>query len=666
MKKLTAFILVFILVVPIIPFLSPIGLGTTTIWYVSPTGNDKNQGDIQHPFQTLQKAIQASNNGDTIYLREGNYNTISSRQYGILIDRSGTPNSWYTISGYPGERAVLNGKGYILSPNYALLRIGTANTGQSYIRITNLIIENSTRDGIRAAQLGTRTSHHLRIDNVTINNCAYRGFMFWSTNPNKAWCHNITVENCIINNTQTSLSMGEGVTFFGCKDVSFHHNTLTNCPKIMLDLANNTKNCDIHHNTFITTKGSGIKLDASQSTKVSAWDENIRIYNNLFLGTYTAIKIGVEKKGGCKNISFYNNIINTKSSYPGVKLEGVKDYSSQLLENILITHNTIQVTGAGSPLQIELPPTKLRNIFITNNIFQGAGSAAWQVRSSVSNSSDSCFYFSHNMYHHATRPANTAWVNGKYRFESSAILASPEFVNSNLADFHLNITSPALDAANPGYSVRTDYDGRSRPQHTLPDIGAYEYAFTSENEDENQNQKEKKNENETMPFKPPVITDIHITTHYQEIHKNLNISWNIIDNGYQITDTWITIISPDSTAQNYTLTTDSYLNQTYTQTGTYFFTLGVRDEHNNTDISTVYSFEITPRLTTAFVVGFIALDNQINDSLVSVHAKFLVYIQNEPFRIKIISSNEKILLQTQYVGILGPRMMIGLFNAAIL
>ncbi|HWR27283.1 MAG TPA: right-handed parallel beta-helix repeat-containing protein [Candidatus Thermoplasmatota archaeon] len=647
LKKITASFLIFILLSLLLPLVNPGETTSPSTWYISPTGNDRNPGDITNPFKTLQKAINASSNGDTIYLRAGHYNTIFSTTKGILIDRSGTPDSWFTISGYPGERAVINGRGYTLAPNSALLRIGTAAKGQSYVRITNIIIENSSRDGIRVAQQGIQTSHHIRVDNVTINNCAYRGLMFWSTNPNKAWCHNLTVENCTINNTQSSRSMGEGITFSGCKDITFHHNTVTHCPKIMLDLANNTKNCNIYKNTIVTTQGSGIKLDGSQSNKVNAWDENISIYNNHFSGSYTAIKIGVEKKGGCKNISFYNNIINTVSSYPGVKLEGATGYS-QLLDNIVIKHNTIQVSGTGSPLQVEQPPAKLRNIYVANNIFQGDGSASWQVRSSVSNFTDSCFHFYNNIYNHTTKPANTAWVDGRHKFETTAILSSPQFVNRKTGDFHLNSTSPAIDAADSTYTVPFDYDGRTRPQNTIPDIGAYEFSAMN------------------PPINPPTITNVQTTPEQQQIGGYINISCEITENDAPVDNVWVNITYPDATTHNYSMNKGFYLNQTYDQIGDYQFLIWVHDTNDNTNISTGYVFHIMPVLHSTFIVGLISTNQYAGGPTLYLNAKLLLYIEINPLTVTLLSSNEKILISKEYIGYVGPKFIIGVFNGVVL
>ena len=43
-------------------------------WYVSRQGNDSSNGQtLQTPFRTIQKAIDAANNNDTIMIASGNY-----------------------------------------------------------------------------------------------------------------------------------------------------------------------------------------------------------------------------------------------------------------------------------------------------------------------------------------------------------------------------------------------------------------------------------------------------------------------------------------------------------------------------------------------------------------------------------------------------------------
>jgi hypothetical protein len=53
--------------------------------------------------------------------------------------------------------------------------------------------------------------------------------------------------------------------------------------------------------------------------------------------------------------------------------------------------------------------------------------------------------------------------------------AQPMFEDQNTADFHLQATSPAVDAADPAATDAYDYDGTVRPQGTRRDMGAFEY-----------------------------------------------------------------------------------------------------------------------------------------------------------------------------------------------
>lgn len=51
--------------------------------YVSPSGNDANNGNIQHPFKTIRYAIEKMNNNDTCMVRKGIYREE------IVIDKNG-------------------------------------------------------------------------------------------------------------------------------------------------------------------------------------------------------------------------------------------------------------------------------------------------------------------------------------------------------------------------------------------------------------------------------------------------------------------------------------------------------------------------------------------------------------------------------------------------
>jgi hypothetical protein len=45
-------------------------------WHVAMTGNDSNEGSFEHPFRTIQQAIDAAAAGDSIYVRPGSYGPV--------------------------------------------------------------------------------------------------------------------------------------------------------------------------------------------------------------------------------------------------------------------------------------------------------------------------------------------------------------------------------------------------------------------------------------------------------------------------------------------------------------------------------------------------------------------------------------------------------------
>ena len=75
-------------------------------YYVSTSGNDANAGTATSPFRTLAKGVSVLRPGDTLYVRGGTY---LLRPNGLRVGRSGRASAPITISGYPGETAVISG-----------------------------------------------------------------------------------------------------------------------------------------------------------------------------------------------------------------------------------------------------------------------------------------------------------------------------------------------------------------------------------------------------------------------------------------------------------------------------------------------------------------------------------------------------------------------------
>lgn len=82
--------------------------------YVSPSGNDDNEGSISSPWRSLGTAFGELQPGDTLYLRGGIY------EEEVLPRRlePGTPEQPILVRAFPGERPVLKGLLRLLRPTY--------------------------------------------------------------------------------------------------------------------------------------------------------------------------------------------------------------------------------------------------------------------------------------------------------------------------------------------------------------------------------------------------------------------------------------------------------------------------------------------------------------------------------------------------------------------
>jgi hypothetical protein len=74
-----------------------------TLLYVSPSGSDANPGTAALPFQTIGKAAQVVNPGDTVMVENGVYHEA------LNLTRGGTANAYVTFQSQTKWGAVLDG-----------------------------------------------------------------------------------------------------------------------------------------------------------------------------------------------------------------------------------------------------------------------------------------------------------------------------------------------------------------------------------------------------------------------------------------------------------------------------------------------------------------------------------------------------------------------------
>jgi hypothetical protein len=447
----------------------PFTVSSGNIYFVSPSGNNSNNGSFASPWLTPAKARATVGAGDTVYFRAGTYTTTDND--GAVMECNsacnGTSTAYVNLLGYPGETATLGGSGNTRGIfhwgngiwNYATvgeLTLRGSNRGMScedeepggscnFIRIVGNDLRSLT-GGSTGLDMEMPVNHVVVYGNESAQNClgsssctydqraysVYFGGYGAQTNVDIGWnrlhdnpfgkgiqvyghiagdtiSHLVIHDNQIYNNTMTGIALGgsDGNTDF-IQDATLYNNILWN----------NSNGAPADHMIF-----GGLELDG-----LDANDGTYTIINNTFYQdspAHSGINTGGEiafASSGPKSVTLQNNIFYTSASAP--------------------CYLYFDDNSAGSASRVTF----------SNNLYFNAG-----------NGPTGCNY-------------NVGAVTVGH--DAKAVNANPNFVSATSQNFHLASGSPAIDAGmNTG--VATDFDGVLRPQGAAFDIGAYEFVSGS-------------------------------------------------------------------------------------------------------------------------------------------------------------------------------------------
>lgn len=178
-------------------------------YYVAVNGNDDNDGSEGKPFQTIGKAISLVQPGETIYVRGGRYELLST----ITISESGRADAMIALVAYPGERPILDFSGQVLggsnrgiklTGDFWLIRgfdiTGAGDNGMKIEGGSNNIIDNCAfyRNRDSGLQIDSGAS-----DN-TITNCD----SYYNADP---------PDYGDADGFAAKLTVGSGNSFYGCR-----------------------------------------------------------------------------------------------------------------------------------------------------------------------------------------------------------------------------------------------------------------------------------------------------------------------------------------------------------------------------------------------------------------------------------------------------------------
>ena len=176
-------------------FLALTTISSATTYYVATTGDDKNQGNKEYPFKTLNKAWSVMTAGDTVFLRGGTYNNSIMPPNTYFRNKNGTSSDPIVISNYQNEKPILN----YSDAAYTSQKSGFWIENVKYLHIKGIRITN--------------------INQPRAGNIPQYGIMLWNN-----------VSNCTFEQIETDHIGGWGITIGD------------NCSNNLF------LNCDSHHN----------------------------------------------------------------------------------------------------------------------------------------------------------------------------------------------------------------------------------------------------------------------------------------------------------------------------------------------------------------------------------------------------------------------------------
>lgn len=406
-------------------FTTPLA-GPGHTYYVDQSGcSDLFPGSASQPWCTLGHASNVLVPGDTVVVRPGTYSES-------VTPPSGSATAYITYQGLPG--AILNGNGTAV--NGQAFNIGS----QSYLIIMGFEVTNykNPRPAGNSVDI-YGTAHDIELSNLTVHD-NWNGIIM-SDNANQ-----ITINDCLVYNSRYGVGFENTVNNVFISRVTSHSNSETYIGPV---------------SSYVN--GDGFSDDAGTA--------DIFIQDGV---AYNNSDGGFDFKAAtfeCKNCIAHDNRYGFRIWGPGPYTlinslgygNGMTPLQTQSTGTTYLYNSTFVSHSGDEGYVMEGPGQSLvmRNCILygyTTQVVSGGGFASLDE--------DYNLYFS-----------NQGAIG--YSVGPHSVVLDPKFVNAAGNDYHLQSTSPAIDAGVALAFIPDDLDDNLRPQGPAYDIGAYEFTGTA-------------------------------------------------------------------------------------------------------------------------------------------------------------------------------------------
>ncbi len=399
-------------------------------YYVSPQGNDGNNGSQAQPWKTVIYAVKQVNPGDQVLVADGTY------PGGVIITRSGTSNAYITLKSINRHGAriqVLNGAG----------RVDGIKVAANYVTVDGFeIFDAAPGNGHEGNGITVYNNHHVNILNNKIHD-------FGGSGIQAGLFDHVTIENNIVyNNSKYAPNQTSGISMYQARAVD-------NAAGYHVIVRNNRSYGNVNkvpNSAGRTTDGNGILVD-------DFWNSTGQATNVIFPHR-TLIENNLCYDNGGKGIQVF------KSSYVDVF-------------NNTAYHNNYDLTNTGT-WRAELSNAFASETVWRNNIGvakPGNGILQWNRGILIGRGGDTVW--ENNITHSGTAGDNSILLDGaavteQYLVSNNLLGVNPQFKNASGLDFSLTANSPAINAGSDQIRSFFDINYQTRPAKAV-DIGAFEY-----------------------------------------------------------------------------------------------------------------------------------------------------------------------------------------------